>query len=232
MTEAADDAFAVPAVVPDVVDDDTANDTGEVATPFYGWVALAGFVALVVAGWVAGSVAARWAFSRPEQLLMLSSRNRFLVMALANDIDPWSYAIIGTLRVGAAALVCHLIGRAFGDRAVTWFVRYLGIKRPQANQLVEQFDRIEIVLVPFFVGSNFIWAITGIARSSWYKLVVYFAVGVAARFALLWWLAARFESQLDTAMDFILRYQTPTLIVSTALVVFGVSTNFRRGRNQ
>ena len=95
--------------------------------PAYGPLLLVAFVALVVCTNIANIVFARWVKTQPEQLIMLSSRNRYLIVAVGAGISPCSYAVIATARLTAAAAVCHFIGRAYGDQALRWFTRFLGM---------------------------------------------------------------------------------------------------------
>lgn len=198
--------------------------------PRYAIPAIFAFGTMVVCTNVAGFVWATWQTTRPEALIALSSRNRFLVPALANDINLWAYATIAPIRIGLAAYVCHLLGRAYQHEAIDWFVRYLGVSRSAVNQMTDQLDTAELFLVPFFVGSNLVWALTGIARTSWRRLVVLASIGIAGRLALIWWLSERFSEQLDWFVDFTRRYQTVIVVVSVALVLLGIASNVRKGR--
>ncbi len=199
--------------------------------PWFGVPAVFGFLALVVCTNLAAAFWPKLINNHPELMMMLSSRNRFLALAIANDVDAWSYATIAPLRLAAAAVVCHLLGRAYGDRAMNWFIRFLGVKRDAGKQMTEQFDKAELVLVPFFVGSNLVWLVTGIVGSSWRRLLPLMAVGIAGRLALIWWLSKRYESELDSVLDFTQRYQWPLLVASVVIVAVGIGVNLRRGRN-
>ena len=95
--------------------------------PAYGPFLLVAFVGLVVCTNIANIVFARWVNTRPEQLIMLSSRNRYLVLVVGAGISPVAYAVIATVRLTAAAAVCHFLGRAYGDQALRWFTRFLGM---------------------------------------------------------------------------------------------------------
>ena len=60
--------------------------------------------------------------------------------------------------------MCHLIGRAYGRTVLIWFGKYLGVRAEQIHQIMDMFHRAEWVVIPFFVGSNFVGAISGISR--------------------------------------------------------------------
>lgn len=189
------------------------------------------FVGLVICTNVANSVFARLVGSNPIGLLALSSRNRYLTLtAIDADISWVRWAAMATVRLGLAAFVCHMIGRAYGDRALRLFWKFMGMREESVRQFERQFEVAEVVLVPLFVGSNLVWAISGASRSSWRRLVPLFLIGIAGRLAIIWWLAHAFEDQLRKVVDFLTKYQWPIIGASIAAVVVVNLANLRRGR--
>jgi len=85
--------------------------------PWWGPLLLVAFVGLVVCTNVA-NVGFATVKAHPERLIMLSSRNRYLILAVGAGISPVAYAVIATIRLTVAAAVCHFIGRAYGDQAL------------------------------------------------------------------------------------------------------------------
>lgn len=199
--------------------------------PPWGFVAVAAFVALVVCGYVATGVAPNWASSNPEGLLALNARIRHLLLAIGGGIEWWPYFVIAGLRLAVAFVVCHLIGRAFSERVLVWFGKYLGYKREQMNSLIQGFDRVDWLIVPWFAGSNIVAAISGIRRMHPVRLAVLLIVGITARLALYWWLGQRFDEQLDSILDWVTRWQLPLTIVSIVLVLATIGLNVKRGRS-
>lgn len=206
----------------------------EPITPHHppGWApfVLAAFVALVICSNVSNAVWSRWIDSRPEALLALSSRQRYLILTAAGGISPVWYVVIGAMRIAAAFVVCHLLGRAYRDQALVWFTRFLGVTPKALASYQRNFDKIEIGLVPFFAGSNIVAVLTGVHRTRPGRLAVLLAIGIAGRLALMWWLADVFEDQLLDLFDVIERYQWPVLIASIVLVALTLSRNLRGGR--
>lgn len=199
------------------------------ARPWWGPLALAIFVGLVVCTNIA---AASWAklLDQPEQLLALSSRNRYLVLALGADVSTAGYWLIGGARIAFAFLVCHMIGRAYADTALTWFVKYLGVTQDSLDQFNRIFSRVEWVLIPFFAGSNLVAVLSGIHRTSAARLATLLAIGLAGRLALMWWLAHAFEDQLLDFLGFLQRYQWWAIGLSIVVVIYVNTRNVRRGR--
>jgi membrane protein DedA with SNARE-associated domain len=196
----------------------------------YGPAMLVVFVGLVVCTNVANVVFARWVKTQPEQLLMLSSRNRYLIGAVGAGISPVSYAVIATVRLALAAAVCHFIGRAYGDRALRWFTRYLGMSQQGVDRFEDQYRVAEWVLIPIFVGSNIVFVLSGTVQTRWRRIVPLLLAGIAGRLALMWWLAKTFESEVKSVIDFLQRYQLPIIVGSLVIVVLTNVINIRRGR--
>lgn len=189
---------------------------------------LAAFVGLVVCTNVA---AASWAklLDDPEQLLALSSRNRYLVLALGADVSTAGYWLIGGARIAVAFLVCHLIGRAYADTALSWFVKYLGVTQESLDQFNRVFSKAEWVLIPFFAGSNLVAALSGVHRTQVARMVTLLVVGIVARLALIRWLASVFPSELESLVNWLQRYSWWFFGISVVLVVLFNVRNFRRG---
>ena len=198
--------------------------------PRYGPFVVAAFIGLVICSNVANSLWAKYHDEHPARLLLLSSRNRYLVVTVPSGISPITWSLIAFARLGAAALVCHFVGRAYGDRALRWFWRFMGMPQEQVTKFEQAFAKAEWVLVPFFVGSNIVFVLSGAARTTWKRLVPLFAIGLAARLALLWWLAKQFEEEVRSVMRWVDRYQWWVIGASIALVVIVNVRNLRPQR--
>jgi membrane protein DedA with SNARE-associated domain len=201
------------------------------ARPWWAPITLVAFVTLVVCSYIGTAVSTKWVNTNPEGLLLLSSRVRHLVAVAGGDIWFWSYFSIGFFRLALAFVVCHLIGRAYGRTVLIWFGKYLGVRAEQIHKIMEMFHHAEWFVIPFFVGSNIVAAISGISRVSARKLALLLAIGLVVRL-VFWWIVARIaDEQIDTVLDFLNKYQTPALIASVVLTVVFVGFNLRRGRN-
>ena len=198
--------------------------------PRYGPLAIAAFVGLVVCSNIASATWAALDNEHPARLLMLSARNRFLVVTVPSGISPATWSLLAFARLGASAVVCHLVGRAYGDRALRWFWKFMGMPQEQVAKFEQSFAKAEWVIVPFLVGSNIVWVLSGAARTTWKRLVPLFVIGVGARLALLWWLAKQFEEEVRSAMRWVDRYQFWVIGASVAIVVLVNVRNFRPRR--
>jgi membrane protein DedA with SNARE-associated domain len=198
--------------------------------PWYGPYLLVVFVALVVCTNIA-NVGFATVKAHPERLIMLSSRNRYLILAVGAHISPLAYVAIATVRLTVAAAVCHFIGRAYGDQALRWFTRFLGMTTQAVDRFEQQYRTAEWVLIPIFVGSNIVFVLSGTVKTRWRRILPLLLLGIAGRLALLWWLAKQFKSQVESVTNFLQRWQVPIIIVSIVLVVVSNLLNIRRGRS-
>ena len=196
--------------------------------PAWAPLALAAFVGLVICSNIASAVWARWVNTNPEGLLLLSSRNRYLALTLAAGVSLPFYVVIGFLRVGAAFVVCHLVGRAYRDDVMGWFTKYLGLTKESLDAFDRGFEKAEWALIPFFAGSNIVAALSGVKRTPPAKLIALLAVGIAGRLTLMWWLARTFEDQLVDFLEWLQRYQWWAVGASVGLVVLVNARNLRR----
>jgi hypothetical protein len=195
--------------------------------PSWAPLTLVAFVSLVIATNIASAVWARWVSTNPEGLLLLSSRNRYLALTLAAGVPVATYVVIAFVRISAAFLVCHMIGRAYHDDAIGWFRKYLGVTPETIDTFNRGFARAEWVLIPFFAGSNIVAALSGVHRTPPVRLAVLLSVGIAGRLALMWWLARRFESQLVEFLEWLQRYQWWAVGISIAIVLLINVRNLR-----
>ena len=68
------------------------------------------------------------------------------------------------------------------------------------------------------------------SKTRWRRILPLLLAGIAARLALLWWLAKQFESEVKSVIDFLGRCQLPIIIGSFVIVIVSNLVNIRRGR--
>lgn len=203
----------------------------ETERPSWAPLTLVAFVGLVVCTNVAGAIWARLLETNPEALLLLSSRNRYLVLALGADVSPVAYWGIGFVRIAIAFVVCHMIGRAYSATALQWFTRYLGVTPEALDGFNRGYQRAHWVIIPFFAGSNLVAAISGVYRTSLARLAVLLSIGILGRLLLIWWLAQIFDEELESLVSWLQRYSWWFVGISVGLVLLVNARNFRRGRS-
>ena len=196
--------------------------------PRWGRASIGAFIVLVVCTNIAAITWARLVLSSPETLLVLSSRNRYLALALGTDISGVAYWLIGSSRIAIAFVVCHLAGRAYGDQILALFVKYLGVDEPTIARLRAGFTKADWALIPVFVGSNIVATISGIQRTAPARLAALIALGLIARLALIQWLAHVFNEQLTDVINLLQKYSWWFVGGSVILVLLTNMRNTRR----
>jgi hypothetical protein len=197
--------------------------------PPWAKAAAAAFIALVVCSNIAAFSWAKLLESNPEALIALSSRNRYLALALGADVSIVAYWVIGPLRIGLAFVVVHLVGRAYSTDVLTTMTKYLGVTPEALEQYDRGYAKAEWILIPFFAGSNIVAALSGIHRTPLAKVIALVSAGIVARLALIWWLAHVFDTELTSFLNWLQRYSWWAVGISVALVVLVNLRNLKRG---
>jgi len=212
------------------VTEPTASDVDvQRVRPSWGPFVLVVYIGLIVCTNIATAVWARWVNSNPEGLLLLSSRNRYLALTLASGVSVPTWAAIATVRIAAAFVTLHLLGRAYGDDILRFLTRFAGVTQEAIDFFNEKFARYEWIVISLFVGSNIVAALSGIHKTQPAKLATWLAVGIAGRLALMWWLARTFEDWLVEFLEWLQRWQWPIVAISVIFVILVNIRNFRRG---
>lgn len=166
------------------------------------------WVTLVVLANIGTVLAPRLVTSNPPLLLLLSARNRHLLLTVAADIDPVAYAATAAPRLALAAVVCFLLGRYHGAAALEWIERQAQGELPATFRWIERgVDRAGWLLLVLMPGSNVVCTLVGMRRMAVRQFAVLLATGIVVRLVTFWVLGRAFEEPLDKVLDFIERYQ-------------------------
>ena len=107
-------------------------------------------------------------------------------------------------------------------------MKYLGVDEPTIARLRAGFTKADWALIPFFVGSNIVAAISGIQRTAPARLAALIALGLIARLALIQWLAHVFNEQLTDVINLLQKYSWWFVGGSVILVLLTNMRNTRR----
>ncbi|MCB0977014.1 MAG: VTT domain-containing protein [Acidimicrobiales bacterium] len=166
---------------------------------------------------------------RPLLFIALNAQNRNLALA-SGLLDPWSFYVVGFLRLLAPDPLFFLLGRWYGDSAISWMER----KAPAYGQLLRQlerwFDKARIPIVAF-APNNPICLFAGASGMSWSSFLAANVVGTVGRLFLIRTFSNWFEGPLGSLREFIADYRWPLLAVSIALVVLSSVADRRGGRD-
>ncbi len=181
---------------------------------------------LFVLGTIGSNIGPALVDERPELVLLLSSRNRNLFGSVPY-IDLLPYALIGFLRVLAAAVALYFCGRFFGKKAVRWLEGQAG-EPPRIYVWLERaVDKMGVWAVIIFPGSNVVCLLVGHRGMKPRTFLIFVSIGIAIKLWVLRVLGRIFESEIRSFLDFIDKYQWWLVIGLFALSL--LQGQFRRG---
>jgi len=162
---------------------------------------------LFVIGTIGSNIGPAWVDERPAVVLALSARNRNLFGSVP-FIDPLPYAVIGFLRVLAAAIALFFLGRWYGERAIRWTERQMNGELPPIYRWFQTgIDRAGWLLVIWMPGSNLVCLMAGHRRMAPAKFVPLVCLGIVLKLAVLWAGGRAFEDEIRTFLRWIEDYQ-------------------------
>ena len=169
-----------------------------------------------------------WADRHPLALIALNSQNRTLILT-TNQLDAWSYYLVGSIRLLIADPFFFLIGYWYGDAALTWLER----RTKSFGQVIRQweglFAKAAYPLI-FIAPNNPLCLLAGASGMSVTGFFITNVAGTITRLYLIRRLGETFEEPLDDVMGFIRDYRGPLFIASIALAVFFFASELRGAR--
>jgi membrane protein DedA with SNARE-associated domain len=184
-------------------------------------------VALIVMNNLGTALTTEWAERHPLALIALNAQNRTLILT-TNQLDPWSYYIVGAARLLAADPFFFLIGHWYGDTAIAWLER----RTKSLGQLIRQwegfFSKAAYPLIAF-APNNPLCLLAGATGMSVTGFFIANVTGTFARLYLIRRLGESFEAPLDDVLGFMRDNSTPLLIASIVLASIFLFTELRGG---
>ena len=185
-------------------------------------------VALVVMNNLGTALTTEWAERHPLALIALNSQNRTLILT-TNQLDAWSYYLVGGLRLLVADPFFFLIGHWYGDSAITWLERRTKTFGEVFRQWEGVFRKAAYPLI-FVAPNNPLCLLAGATGMSVTGFFLVNIAGTVARLYLIRRLGETFESPIDDVLGFIRDYRTPFLVLSIALAAFFLLSELRGAR--
>jgi len=168
--------------------------------------------------------------THPLWLLTLSSRSRFLVLT-TNELDAWSFYLVGTLRLLVSDPLFYLLGLLYGDRAVNWMERRLPSIGGYMRQLESVFSWLGYPLVVFMPNNP----ISLLAGATGMRPAVFFGlnlVGTVGRLYIIRVFGEIFSSPLQSFLDAVGQYRWQVLVATTALAALSFWWDWRQGTGE
>lgn len=189
-------------------------------------------IAVLSAGWIAGSVWANWHDSHPLALIALSPINRFLILT-SNQLDAVPYFSVGLLRHLFPDPFFYLLGYWYGARALKWVSEGNGIATrlvgSDGRGLENPAHRRILYPLAFVMPNNWVSLFCGSARIPIRIFVTINIAGTLTRLLLCRWIARLLDDEIADLSDWISRYQMPITIISVICVAIAMTIQLRPG---
>ena len=150
---------------------------------------------------------------------------------MTNHLDPWSYYIVGTLRLLLSDPLFFLVGYWYGDTALAWMEQRTKSFGSTLRQMERWFGKAGYPLV-FLAPNQYFCLFAGAAGMSVTGFFIANITGTLARLYLIRRLGERFEAPIDDVLGFIGDYRTPLLVASVVLFGVVMVNELRRGKDE
>ncbi len=182
------------------------------------WLLVGPLIVLVIASYVGDALAPTLVDKHPLLLVALNARNRNLVL-VTNELEAWSYYLVGTVRLLAADPLFYLLGYFYGDAAVRWAERrsrtFGGVLR-SAERFFQKASYPLVLLAPnnpicLFAGAS------GMSPPVFFALNI---TGTIGRLIIIRWVGDIFSSPIDALLGFIREYRLPLTALTVVVTGF------------
>ena len=186
--------------------------------------------ALVVANNVGNIFITTLAEDHPAWLLLLNSTNRTLGLT-TNQLDPFSYYGIATVRLLVADPLFFLLGAWYGDAGIRWVERRSASHGDVLRMFERGFDKAAYPLV-FLAPNNVVCLLAGVGRMPIAAFVAVNLAGTLTRLYVIRALGRAFSGPIDSLLDIFAEYRVPLLVLSAVLVIGSMVRDRRAGRGE
>jgi membrane protein DedA with SNARE-associated domain len=187
-------------------------------------VLVAPIVVLSVVGMIADALGPRLITERPLLQMFMNPRNRYLVLA-APQVDLVPFFVVGFVRLVLTDPLGYVLGRQHGDAALRWAEEKLGDEGGWIRR-VERWFRRAAPLVIVVMPNLYMCILAGATGMRARVFVALNIVGTLGRLWLIWVAGATFDSELESVLGFIQRYQW--WLVGLSVVVVTLQARKRR----
>lgn len=191
---------------------------------------IAPIVVLIIASNVGDALTTTLATTHPLLLVALNSRNRVLVL-VTNELDALSYYGVATLRLMVSDPLFFLLGRWYGEAAVTWMEKRTRTFGGTMRRAESWFGKAAYPLV-LIAPNNFICLFAGAAGMSVAGFLATNLAGTLLRLYLIRRVGETFEAPIGDVLEFLRDYRIPLLVLSVVLVVATSLLELRKGDSE
>lgn len=184
-------------------------------------------VILMLCTQVANAMWATLYEDHPLLLIALSSINRYLIL-VSDQLDAFSYYLVGTARLVVSDPLFFLLGYWYGDKALEWMEAKSPTYGPMLRTGQKWFGKAAWPLV-LIAPNNWICLFAGAAGMRFITFLALNLAGTVGRLYLIRVFGDAFSGPIDDVRDFIGEYQMWFLAASVIIVAISLKGEFRRG---
>lgn len=181
--------------------------------------------ASMLAGWAGDLLLAEIVDRNPLLLVLLSPRNRNLVLA-TNELDAVTYYLVGFFRLIASDPANFLLGYWFGERALRWVKRRSKTYGPLMDDGEALFRKVGPVIV-FMAPNNIVCALAGATGMKVRTFLALNVLGTIFRLATIRRVGESLASPIGSVTDWIGEHRIWVLSLSAAALAWTIFGEFR-----
>lgn len=184
----------------------------------------------IVLGWVGDALWASLVDRHPLALILLNAKPRYLVLTV-NELDGWTYYLVGTFRLLFTKPLVWLVGAWYGNRAVRWAEG----RSPRGGALLRWVERHfgrwgwAVIAV---TSNNLVCLVAGATGFSLGWFMVLAIVGTVIRLWMFSVVGDVFSRQIDSIIGFVGDHRLPIVAASITIVVVGLWWQHRSGGSE
>lgn len=186
--------------------------------------------ATIVLGWVGDALWASLVDRHPLTLILLNAKPRYLVLTV-NELDAWTYYVVGTTRLLITKPLVWLVGAWYGTRAVRWAEG----RSPRGGALLRWVERHfgrwgwAVIAV---TSNNVVCLVAGATGFPLGWFMVLATTGTVARLWMFSVVGDIFSRQIDSIIGFVGDHRAPIVAASIAVVLVGLWWQHRSGGSE
>jgi membrane protein DedA with SNARE-associated domain len=181
------------------------------------------FVAANVANYLGPSVVDKY----PVQFIAMSSTNRNLVLASGN-LDPWTFYLVGFVRLVISDPLFFLLGRWYGDAGIRWMERRSPMYGRMLRTAEGWFKKASYPVIAI-APNNYFCLFAGASGMPVAGFLIANVIGTIVRLFVLRSFGNLFDEPLDAVRDFITSNRLVFLIIGLVALALSLWADRRTG---
>ena len=184
----------------------------------------------IVLGWIGDALWASLVDRRPLALILFNAKPRYLVLTV-NQLDPWVYYPVATVRLLCTKPLVWLVGAWYGPRTVLWAEQRSERGGKLVRFLERHFGRFGWAIIAI-TSNNVVCLLAGSAGFSLAWFLVLAVVGTLVRLWLIAVVGDVFSDAIDSVIAFVGDHRIAVVGLSITVVVVGLLLERRRGTSE